>query len=136
VKGSLVLDPCGAEQAQQEAGGTLALMPTANEVAPPVIQPSQTPARPHNFQLADSSLSNIFAAKVGCPDHAGLELRQDMTTFLTCTAQVTGVLLTGGWPGDSAKDALSLALGGCGAVDAVMRETLRSAAAAAAVAKQ
>ncbi len=34
MKGSLVLDPCGAEQAQQEAGGTLALMPTANEVAP------------------------------------------------------------------------------------------------------
>ena len=47
--------------------------------------------------------------------------------------QVTGVLMAGGWPGDSANDALSLALGGCGAVDTVMRETLRNAAAAAAV---
>ena len=33
-----MLDPCGVEQAQQEAGGTLALMPTANEVAPMFIQ--------------------------------------------------------------------------------------------------
>lgn len=46
----------------------------------------------------------------------------------TVCAQVTGVLLTGGWPGDSAEDALSLSLGGCAAVDAVMRETLRNAA--------
>lgn len=37
VKGSLVLDPCGAEQSQQEAGGTLALMPTANKVPPSVV---------------------------------------------------------------------------------------------------
>lgn len=42
--------------------------------------------------------------------------------------QVTGVVLTGCWPGDSGEDALSLALGGCAAVDAVLRETLRSAA--------
>lgn len=28
-----MLDPCGVEQAQQEAGGMLAVMPTANEVS-------------------------------------------------------------------------------------------------------
>lgn len=69
-------------------------------------------------------------------DAGSRKLRYFMCTWavlmdLTCDVQVTGVLLTGSWPGDSAKDALSLALGGCGAVDAVVRETLRSAAAAA-----
>ena len=69
-----------------------------------------------------------------CSDEIDLEYksRQEMLMTVKSDAQVTGVLMTGGWPGDSAKDALSLALGGCGAVDAVMREALRSAAAGSA----
>lgn len=50
----------------------------------------------------------------------------------SCTwLQVTGALLTGEWPGDGAREALALALGGCAQLDAVMREALREAAAAA-----
>ncbi len=38
----------------------------------------------------------------------------------------------GEWPGDSAREALALALGGCAQLDAVTREALCDVAAAAA----
>lgn len=56
MKGSLVLDPCGAEQAQQEAGGTLALMPTANEVGASVHPAAHTAAQLRSVFLADRTM--------------------------------------------------------------------------------
>ena len=171
----MVVDPCGAEQAQQRGSATLAAMTSAN-----LVRHHATPgagcshchrwsivmrygcthafisqqdfaccwgcqsvawlrfafvATRHTGRTDRSILRHsllVSFCSVPCRFRAAHHGRHDVRHVRTvpAAAQVTGAELGGQWGGGQAREAMAVALGGCAQLDALMRETLKEAAAA------